>query len=235
MTDRLKKLGFSSRGTTRPPPQQQPTPPAQTMPQNLPPGAPGRPPSYSGYGPGAPGPPLQPPNAGMRPPIGANPQGPYPHGVPLGHPTGPQMIPPGIPPGIPPQHPPYYGHPPRDMQPPPAPAALGRPAEVEGSHRSSKAQLIVGVDFVSSFAAGTLKCTADQRHQGTTFSGVAFAFATDQEAKEDIITEWPGAGNVTKQKVIALSMRHHNIPSMLIVIAGFRFPQFCIMINIRKL
>lgn len=37
--------------------------------------------------------------------------------------------------------------------------------------------------------------------KGTTFSGVAFAFATDQEAKEDIITEWPGAGNQTKHKV----------------------------------
>jgi hypothetical protein len=30
---------------------------------------------------------------------------------------------------------------------------------------------------------------------------VAFAFATNTEAKEDIITEWPGAGNQTKQKV----------------------------------
>lgn len=37
--------------------------------------------------------------------------------------------------------------------------------------------------------------------QGTTFSGVAFAFATNTEAKEDIVTEWPGAGNQTKQKV----------------------------------
>jgi len=37
--------------------------------------------------------------------------------------------------------------------------------------------------------------------QGTTFSGVAFAFATNTEAKEDIITEWPGAGSYTKQKV----------------------------------
>lgn len=41
--------------------------------------------------------------------------------------------------------------------------------------------------------------------QGTTFSGVAFAFATNTEAKEDIITEWPGAGNQTKQKVCAES------------------------------
>jgi hypothetical protein len=54
--------------------------------------------------------------------------------------------------------------------------------EVEGAGRS-KAQLIVGIDF------------------GTTFSGVAYAFATNNEAREDIITEWPGAGTHTKQKV----------------------------------
>ena len=159
MTDRLKKLGFSSSSRARPAPQQQPNPPNQAMQPNHPPGAPGRPPSYSGYGPGAP--PLQPQTNAMRP-LGANPQGPYPHGVPMGHPTGPQMIPQGIPPGIPPQHPPYYGHPP---QPQPPPAAMGRPAEVEGSHRSSKAQLIVGVDFVSTLAAGPSICTADQRHR----------------------------------------------------------------------
>ena len=43
--------------------------------------------------------------------------------------------------------------------------------------------------------------SASDSFQGTTFSGVAFAFATNTEAKEDIITEWPGAGNQTKQKV----------------------------------
>ncbi|KAK4948348.1 hypothetical protein LTR10_012882 [Elasticomyces elasticus] len=62
------------------------------------------------------------------------------------------------------------------------PAYQQRVAEVEGSQRS-KAQLIVGIDF------------------GTTFSGVAFAFATNTEAKEDIIVEWPGAGTQTKQKI----------------------------------
>lgn len=55
--------------------------------------------------------------------------------------------------------------------------------EVEGANNRNKAQLIVGIDF------------------GTTFSGVAFAFATNNEAREDIITEWPGAGTHTKQKV----------------------------------
>lgn len=55
--------------------------------------------------------------------------------------------------------------------------------EVEGGGRS-KAQLIVGIDF------------------GTTFSGVAYAFATNNQASEDIITEWPGAGTHAKQKVI---------------------------------
>lgn len=45
--------------------------------------------------------------------------------------------------------------------------------------------------------------------QGTTFSGVAFAFATNNEAKEDIITEWPGAGSYTKQKVhFGLAMKN---------------------------
>jgi hypothetical protein len=43
--------------------------------------------------------------------------------------------------------------------------------------------------------------TETDRSKGTTFSGVAFAFATNNEAKEDIITEWPGAGSYTKQKV----------------------------------
>lgn len=62
-------------------------------------------------------------------------------------------------------------------------AQYGRSAvEIEGGGRA-KAQLIVGIDF------------------GTTFSGVAFAFATNNEAREDIITEWPGAGTHTKQKV----------------------------------
>lgn len=69
---------------------------------------------------------------------------------------------------------------------PTAPAPYGlrtNPAhEVEGAGRS-KASLIVGIDF------------------GTTFSGVAFAFATNNEAREDIITEWPGSGTHTKQKV----------------------------------
>ena len=46
-----------------------------------------------------------------------------------------------------------------------------------------------------------MKMLTDLVYQGTTFSGVAFAFATNNEAKEDIITEWPGAGSYTKQKV----------------------------------
>lgn len=99
----------------------------------------------------------------------------------------------------------YAGHPPQPMNPPPGysmqppqqplghlPPALGQqtqyrnPAvEVEAANRN-KAQLIVGIDF------------------GTTFSGVAFAFATNNEAREDIITEWPGAGTHTKQKVCPL-------------------------------
>jgi hypothetical protein len=49
--------------------------------------------------------------------------------------------------------------------------------------------------------------------QGTTFSGVAFAFATNSEAKEDIITEWPGAGSYTKQKVINVLILPSERPS----------------------
>lgn len=74
----------------------------------------------------------------------------------------------------------YGGYAPQPVQHNPGP--YGRPFEVDGSQRS-KAQLIVGIDF------------------GTTFSGVAFAFATNTEAKEDIIVEWPGAGTQTKQKI----------------------------------
>ena len=75
----------------------------------------------------------------------------------------------------------------------------GQAVEVEGAGRS-KAQLIVGIDFVRNLF---ICCGRgiDLHQQGTTFSGVAFAFATNTEAKEDIITEWPGAGNQTKQKV----------------------------------
>ncbi|KAI1454069.1 actin-like ATPase domain-containing protein [Annulohypoxylon moriforme] len=98
----------------------------------------------------------------------------------------PQMhVQPGAqpPPGVPGAPPGYAGYPPPAPQPTNTMQPYGRPAaEVEGNSRS-KAQLIVGIDF------------------GTTFSGVAFAFATNNEAKEDIITEWPGAGSYTKQKI----------------------------------
>ncbi|TKA23757.1 hypothetical protein B0A50_07039 [Salinomyces thailandicus] len=92
-----------------------------------------------------------------------------------------QMYQPPQPPSYPVQQSGYgYGHGVPQMA--GHPAYQHRLAEVEGSHRS-KAQLIVGIDF------------------GTTFSGVAFAFATNTEAKEDIIVEWPGAGTQTKQKI----------------------------------
>lgn len=71
----------------------------------------------------------------------------------------------------------------------PQPYGRSAVAEIHGGDRANKAQLIVGIDF------------------GTTFSGVAFAFATNSEAREDIITEWPGAGTHTKQKVSACEMR----------------------------
>lgn len=81
-----------------------------------------------------------------------------------------------------PSPPGYSGYNQQGLQGHPGLGQYRPPAEVEGGGRN-KAQLIVGIDF------------------GTTFSGVAFAFATNTEAKEDIITEWPGAGNQTKQKV----------------------------------
>ncbi|KAL1637908.1 hypothetical protein SLS56_000465 [Neofusicoccum ribis] len=141
----------------------------------------GRPPSYT-YAP-----PGQHLAAGTHPPRTSSPMPPPPINTTQGHyPPQGQMYgqpPPAGPPGYPPQaqQPNYggYGNPP-----PAGPQAYSRPqaVEVEGAGRS-KAQLIVGIDF------------------GTTFSGVAFAFATNTEAKEDIITEWPGAGNQTKQKI----------------------------------
>ncbi|KAK2628111.1 hypothetical protein QTJ16_002757 [Diplocarpon rosae] len=155
----------------------------------------GRPPSYTNnYAPAPPvaggrtqspmaGNPRTPPSQvmGGPPPINTAATG----GYPPGHPAGTMGPPPpaGGPPG--------YG-PPQYATQIPAGANSFAPAqyanrsnsavEVEGAGRS-KAQLIVGIDF------------------GTTFSGVAFAFATNSEAKEDIITEWPGAGSYTKQKI----------------------------------
>ncbi|KAK6820812.1 heat shock protein 12A [Apiospora arundinis] len=160
------------------------------------PGAGPRPPSYTAnFNPGGPPPPVgrmspqavqgptrTPPSqmVGGPPPINT--------GAPVqGYPPQMQMQPGGPPPiqGGPPGYAGATGYPP--PAPPqnqgPAMQQFGRPAaEVEGNSRS-KAQLIVGIDF------------------GTTFSGVAFAFATNNEAKEDIITEWPGAGSYTKQKI----------------------------------
>jgi hypothetical protein len=63
-------------------------------------------------------------------------------------------------------------------------------------------QLIVGIDFVSSSGVKMSNVGfTNLVKQGTTFSGVAFAFASNNKAKEDIIIEWLGAVNQTKQKV----------------------------------
>ncbi|RKU45415.1 hypothetical protein DL546_005940 [Coniochaeta pulveracea] len=203
MTSRLKGFGFgrkSSEQSIAPRPGHNPAPSiastnSQQSFQTMNHGGPGaRPPSYTPqYQPGpappvgrqsplGPGPARTPPTqmAGGPPPINT--------GAPVaGYP--PSQIPMGGPPPPVPGGPPGYGGQPAGY-PPPAPPPQGpmpgaqytRPAEVEGNSRS-KAQLIVGIDF------------------GTTFSGVAFAFATNNEAKEDIITEWPGAGSYTKQKI----------------------------------
>ncbi|KAH6872295.1 hypothetical protein J4E91_010029 [Alternaria rosae] len=149
----------------------------------------GRPPSYTYAPPGGLGAPQQQHGrpASPLPPINTGAPGYPPQQTPMGYP--PQAGPPGYPPQGPPgagQYGQGYGAPPPGAPAPHGPpAAYNRPsgmAEVAGEGRS-KAQLIVGIDF------------------GTTFSGVAFAFATNTEAKEDIITEWPGAGNQTKQKI----------------------------------
>lgn len=104
-------------------------------------------------------------------------------------------------PGGPPQYgPPQYGTPQGGGSLAAAQYANRNAVEVEGAGKN-KAQLIVGIDFVSVCDPIAAMCLIN-RLQGTTFSGVAFAFATNSEAKEDIITEWPGAGSYTKQKVI---------------------------------
>ncbi|POR36906.1 Heat shock 70 kDa protein 12B [Tolypocladium paradoxum] len=227
MNSRLKGFGFGKRKSaasiqttdgvapigTPPPgqiPQHQLPHPRQTPPlgassstTSLPmnhPGPGNRPPSYTAnYPPGPPGAPIdrasphQGPNrtppsqmAGGPPPINTNaPVGYPPNMAPMGQGPPPMGGPP--PPGGPPGFGGQAGYPPAAPPPPGGPIAqqFQRPnpaAEVEGASKS-KAQLIVGIDF------------------GTTFSGVAFAFATNNEAKEDIISEWPGAGSYTKQKI----------------------------------
>ena len=184
-TNRLR-INFGGRNKQQPQTQTPSPPPAVNAP---PPGlGQGRPPSFP--------PPYVGPPAGAPHLVNNRPQSPMPAQAPYG---------PGAVGGPPPQHqqqqhqhqqqlaqqiPAQMQNPQGYGQPPGYPAAghrgstTGRPGmqEVEGGGRN-KAQLIVGIDF------------------GTTFSGVAFAFATDQEAKEDIITEWPGAGNQTKNKV----------------------------------
>lgn len=186
MSSRFKNFGFGSkRKSNNLAPQNQngatPSPPpganssSASLPMNnqnqL-----GRPPSYTYSSPGArptsPLPPGQPQLAHHHPP-------PINTGVAYTQPVAPGMPAPAPP----------YGYPPHGLQHAPIPPSMPQyPArshtgnELDATGRS-KAQLIVGIDF------------------GTTFSGVAFAFATNTEAREDIITEWPGAGSHTKQKV----------------------------------
>ncbi|KAI9887496.1 MAG: hypothetical protein M1823_000675 [Watsoniomyces obsoletus] len=230
MNKRFGNFGFSSkRKSTNNPPANPPPPGPSPAPSHSPVGnIPPNPPPPAGPGPGAPQipkPPMNPNHLGRPPSYTYNPgqgqlapNGPppmpgrsaSPMGMPghgMQHPppsqvmNGPPPINTGHGPGYPPQGPmgamgppPPAGGPPQygGYGPPPGPPgaaphgpygdARHNAVEVEGAGRS-KAQLIVGIDF------------------GTTFSGVAFAFATNNEAKEDIITEWPGAGNQTKQKI----------------------------------
>ncbi|KAJ6263675.1 hypothetical protein Dda_2244 [Drechslerella dactyloides] len=187
------------------PPQQQPPnirpphlqqgPPAQGQPHQGPPsnlnGPQGRTTS--------PMPPQGPPYGQFPPPINTNtapygrplgPGVPYPPGGQAppygqGHPPGPPGqggYPPHGPPGVPHGGPPGGQGPPGGFPQQQGPPGAGPAHEVAGGGRSTS-QLIVGIDF------------------GTTFSGVAYAFVTGTDAKEAIITEWPGAGNTTRQKI----------------------------------
>ncbi|EEH44464.2 uncharacterized protein PADG_00753 [Paracoccidioides brasiliensis Pb18] len=133
----------------------------------------GRPPSYTYNAGGRPASPLPPAQqlAHSPPPINT--------GVPYPQSSGPIASPP--------QPPGYGGYPPHAaphamQQSIPTYGRAHNTGELDATGRS-KAQLIVGIDF------------------GTTFSGVAFAFVTNTEAREDIITEWPGAGAHAKQKI----------------------------------
>jgi hypothetical protein len=124
----------------------------------------GRPPSYTYAPPGGLGAPQQQHGrpASPLPPINTGAPGGYPpQQTPMGYP--PQPGPPGYPPQGPPgagQYGQGYGAPPPGAPAPHgAPAAYSRPsgmAEVAGEGRS-KAQLIVGIDFVSR-ASGSIAC-----------------------------------------------------------------------------
>ncbi len=70
--------------------------------------------------------------------------------------------------------------------------------------------------------------------QGTTFSGVAFAFATNNEAKEDIITEWPGAGSYTKQKVCTPPIQRPPVTFYNADLVLARFLPSCTTINTKR-
>ncbi|OBT79968.1 hypothetical protein VF21_01667 [Pseudogymnoascus sp. 05NY08] len=164
---------------------------SSSLAMNQHPGAGPRPPSYTGYPPGVaqgrtgspnmvPGNPRTPPSQvlGGPPPINTAPGGyPQQHQQQMGAPS--QQLP-----GGPPQYGGQQPYAPQQGGMVPQPYTRNNAVEVEGAGRS-KSQLIVGIDF------------------GTTFSGVAFAFISNDnaEAKEDIITEWPGAGIYTKQKI----------------------------------
>lgn len=133
----------------------------------------GRPPSYTyNAGAGRPTSPM-PPAQQLPPPINT--------GVAYPQAGAPQIAGPPQPPGYG-GYPPHAPHGLQQQQPISTYGRTHAGGELDATGRS-KAQLIVGIDF------------------GTTFSGVAFAFVTNTEAREDIITEWPGAGAHAKQKV----------------------------------
>ena len=148
--------GSTTTAATPPPPNASQTslPPSMQNQQQL-----GRPPSYS-YGnaagrPQSPMPPGQPQQQMAHHPAPIDTRQSY-----MGQSTQ-QMGPPQ-----PPGYGGAYGQAPQQgqgMQYMNAPHVAGRPAEVEGAGRS-KAQLIVGIDFVSSLPTKTCKCPNDLGH-----------------------------------------------------------------------
>jgi hypothetical protein len=106
------------------------------------------------------------------------------------------------PPPPPPGYPQAGAYAPYSTAPPPAAQdRRGGADEVDDGGKSS-AQLVVGIDFASSSAVKTSNVGfTNIVKQGTTSSSVAFAFATNNKAKEDIVIECLGAVNQTKQKV----------------------------------
>lgn len=79
-------------------------------------------------------------------------------------------------------------------------------------HSADRGQLIIGIDF------------------GTHDSGVAFAIFSKTDAKEDIITEWPGSSKQYRPRV-----GYDAAKSDCLLLTYIRFQAFCIMTRRKRL